>query len=185
VVVIGGGMTAVDAAVQSRLLGAEQVTIVYRRGPESMSASTVEQHWAQIHGVTIRHWAAPKEVMSERGVLCGMRFATTALKEGKLVETGEFFTLEADMVLRAIGQTYVAEPAGAAIKLKGGRIVTNEDGQTSLARVWAGGDCRHGGRDLTVEAVEHGKRSAVSIDLALRNLAAAAEPQQTLETQHG
>src|SRR5207245_10423812 len=108
-----------------------------------------------------------------------------ALKEGKLVETGEFFTLEADMVLRAIGQTYVAEPAGATIKLNGGRIATNEDGLTSRARVWAGGDCRHGGRDLTVEAVEHGKRSAVSIDLALRKPAAAAEPQSTLENQHG
>jgi dihydropyrimidine dehydrogenase (NAD+) subunit PreT len=185
VVVIGGGMTAVDAAVQSRLLGAEQVTIVYRRGPEAMSASTVEQQWAQTHGVTIRHWATPMEVISEGGELCGMRFAATALKEGKLVETGEFFTLEADMVLRAIGQTHVAEPAGAAIKLKGGRIATNDDGLTSLARVWAGGDCRHGGRDLTVEAVEHGKRSAVSIDLALRNLPAAAEPQRNLETQHG
>ena len=89
------------------------------------------------------------------------------------------------MVLRAIGQTYVAEPAGPAIELKGGRIVTDEDGLTSRARVWAGGDCRHGGRDLTVEAVEHGKRSAVSIDLALRNPAAAAQPQRTLETQHG
>lgn len=185
VVVIGGGMTAVDAAVQSRLLGAEQVTIVYRRGPEALSASTVEQQWAQTHGVTIRHWAAPKEVISEGGELCGMRFAGTALKEGKLVETGEFFTLEADMVLRAIGQTYVAEPAGATIKLNGGRIATNEDGLTSRARVWAGGDCRHGGRDLTVEAVEHGKRSAVSIDLALRKPAAAAEPQSTLENQHG
>jgi len=67
VVVIGGGMTAVDAAVQSRKLGAEEVTIVYRRGAEAMSASAVEQQWAQTNGVTIRHWAAPKEVLSERG----------------------------------------------------------------------------------------------------------------------
>ncbi|MCF8205864.1 MAG: FAD-dependent oxidoreductase, partial [Methylotenera sp.] len=49
VVVIGGGMTAVDAAVQSKLLGAEQVTMVYRRGPESLSASLHEQQWAQTH----------------------------------------------------------------------------------------------------------------------------------------
>ncbi len=183
VVVIGGGMTAVDAAVQSRKLGAEQVTIVYRRGPEAMSASVVEQQWAQTHGVHIRHWAAPREVISVDGELRGMRFAATALRDGKLVETGEQFTLEADMVLKAIGQSYVAEPVGPSIELKGGRIATDDEGRTSHARVWAGGDCRHGGRDLTVEAVEHGKRAAVSIHLALSAPAAARQP--VLETSHG
>lgn len=167
VVVIGGGMTAVDAAVQSRKLGAEAVTIVYRRGAEAMLASAVEQQWAQTNGVTIRHWAAPKEVLSEGGAVKGMRFAATALSGGKLVETGETFTLDADMVLKAIGQTFVAEPVGKGIALEGGRIVTDAEGQTSLARVWAGGDCRVGGRDLTVEAVEHGKVAAVSIHAAL------------------
>ena len=167
VVVIGGGMTAVDAAVQSRLLGAEQVTMVYRRGLDGLSASTHEQHWAQTNGVTIRCWARPLGIEAEGGVLRGMRFATTAMRDGQLVDTGEQFFLEADMVLRAIGQTYQPEPAGSAIELQGGRISTDADGQTSLARVWAGGDCRAGGRDLTVEAVEHGKRAAVSIDRAL------------------
>ena len=167
VVVIGGGMTAVDAAVQSRKLGAEEVTIVYRRGAESMSASRVEQQWAQTNGVHIRHWAAPKELLCEDGAVTGMRFAATALRDGKLIETGETFTLEADMVLKAIGQTYVAEPAGKAIALQGGRIATDDAGRTSLARVWAGGDCRAGGRDLTVEAVEHGKVAALSIHEAL------------------
>ncbi|MFY3384347.1 NAD(P)-dependent oxidoreductase [Paracidovorax sp. MALMAid1276] len=167
VVVIGGGMTAVDAAVQSRKLGAEEVTIVYRRGAEAMSASVVEQQWAQTNGVTIRHWAAPQEVLCENGAVTGVRFAATALRGGKLVETGETFTLAADMVLKAIGQTYVAEPAGAAIALQGGRIATDDQGRTSVARVWAGGDCRVGGRDLTVEAVEHGKVAAVSIHEAL------------------
>ena len=167
VVVIGGGMTAVDAAVQSRKLGAEEVTIVYRRGAEAMSASAVEQQWAQTNGVTIRHWAAPKEVLSEGGAVKGVRFAATALSGGKLVETGETFTLDADMVLKAIGQTFVAEPVGSRIALEGGRIATDAEGQTSLARVWAGGDCRVGGRDLTVEAVEHGKVAAVSIHAAL------------------
>ena len=71
------------------------------------------------------------------------------------------------MVLRAIGQTFQAEPAGNAIALQGGRIATDDAGRTSLARVWAGGDCRVGGRDLTVEAVEHGKVAAVSIHEAL------------------
>lgn len=167
VVVIGGGMTAVDAAVQARKLGAQEVSIVYRRGADAMSASAVEQAWAQTNGVTIRHWAAPKEVLCEGGAVKGVRFAATALLGGKLAETGETFTLEADMVLKAIGQTYVPEPAGSAIELKGGRILTDAEGRTSLARVWAGGDCRAGGRDLTVEAVEHGKVAARSIHAAL------------------
>lgn len=167
VIVIGGGMTAVDAAVQSRLLGAEQVTMVYRRGPDGLSASTHEQQWAQTNGVTIRCWTRPLGVEAQGGVLRGMRFATTKLEDGQLVDTGEQFFVEADLVLRAIGQTYEAEPAGNAIELQGGRIKTDADGQTSLARVWAGGDCRFGGRDLTVEAVEHGKRAAISIDRAL------------------
>lgn len=170
VVVIGGGMTAVDAAVQSKLLGAEQVTMVYRRGIDGLSASTHEQHWAQTNGVTVRCWARPLAVEADSGVLRGMRFAATTLADGKLVDTGEQFFIEADLVLRAIGQTFEA-PAGTAIELQGGRIKTDADGQTSLARVWAGGDCRAGGRDLTVEAVEHGKRAAVSIHAALTEVA--------------
>ncbi|MGH7185309.1 MAG: FAD-dependent oxidoreductase, partial [Pseudomonadota bacterium] len=73
----------------------------------------------------------------------------------------------ADMVLRAIGQSFVAEPVGAAIELKAGRITTDEQGRTSHPKVWAGGDCRVGGRDLTVEAVQHGKVAAQSIHAAL------------------
>jgi len=171
VVVIGGGMTAVDAAVQSRLLGAEQVTMVYRRGPEGLSASGYEQNWAQTNGVTIRCWARPLAVEAEGGVLTGMRFAATKLEGSKLVDTGEQFTIEADMVLRAIGQTYQPEAAGGSIALEGGRIKTDEQFRTSVARVWAGGDCRVGGRDLTVEAVEHGKRAAESIHAALTGVA--------------
>jgi dihydropyrimidine dehydrogenase (NAD+) subunit PreT len=167
VLVIGGGMTAVDAAVQSKLLGAEAVTMVYRRGIDGLSASTHEQHWAQTHGVTIRCWARPLSVEEAGGVLRGMRFAATRLEGGRLVDTGEQFFLEADMVLRAIGQSYDAAPAGGAIELQGGRIKTDDQFRTSVARVWAGGDCRHGGRDLTVEAVEHGKRAAESIHASL------------------
>lgn len=167
VVVIGGGMTAVDAAVQARLLGAEEVTIVYRRGQDAMSASTVEQQWAQTHGVTIRLWAAPQELLVHNGAVTGIRLAATQQVDGKLQTTGETTELAADMVLKAIGQSYVAEPAGARIALKNGRIATDDEGQTSMERVWAGGDCRFGGRDLTVEAVEHGKRAAQSMHRVL------------------
>ena len=167
VVVIGGGMTAVDAAVQSRKLGAEEVTMVYRRGPDAMSASGHEQHWAQQNGVTIRHWAAPLEVLSEGGHVTGMRFATTRVEGGKLVQTGETFTLAADSVLKAIGQTFVGQPLAAMVELQDGRIRTDAQGRSSHPKIWAGGDCRVGGRDLTVEAVEHGKVAARAIHAML------------------
>jgi dihydropyrimidine dehydrogenase (NAD+) subunit PreT len=177
VVVIGGGMTAVDAAVQSRKLGAEDVTIVYRRGPGDMSASSHEQDWAQKNGVKLKHWAAPQEIRTHEGQVTGVRFAYTRLDGGKLVATGETFTLEADVVLKAIGQTF--EPgdlnagnsanATIAVDLKQGRIATDAQGRTSHAKIWAGGDCRFGGRDLTVEAVEHGKQAALSIHSSLQS----------------
>jgi dihydropyrimidine dehydrogenase (NAD+) subunit PreT len=189
VVVIGGGMTAVDAAVQSKKLGADDVTIVYRRGEEAMSASGYEQDWAKRCGVTIKHWAAPKEVLAEGGEVRGVRFARTRSDNGKLVETGETFVIPADMVFKAIGQSYEPAPAGAAIALKNGRIVTTEDGRTSHSKVWAGGDCTFGGRDLTVEAVEDGKRAAISVDKWLRGVAPAANapaaPLRKKEPQHG
>lgn len=163
VVVIGGGMTAVDAAVQSKKLGAREVTMVYRRGVEALSASTYEQEWAQKNGVTLRTWAAPKQILAEGGRVTGVEFAVTAEQGGKLVETGERFVIEADLVLKAIGQSFLADEV-PEIALKNGRIATDAAGKTSHAKVWAGGDCRFGGRDLTVEAVEHGKLAAISID---------------------
>ncbi|MFN0184743.1 MAG: NAD(P)-dependent oxidoreductase [Aquabacterium sp.] len=167
VVVIGGGMTAIDAAVQCRLLGAQTATIVYRRGPASMPASRDEQDWAQRQGVTIRHWAAPQEVLADAGRLVGVRFAHTTLDaQGRLAQAGDGFTLAADMVLRAIGQTFVADATGA-LRLEAGRIHTDAQCRTSLGDVWAGGDCRAGGRDLTVEAVQDGKVAAQSIHAAL------------------
>ena len=164
VVVIGGGMTAVDAAVQSKLLGAQEVHMVYRRGPEHLSASNAEQEWAQTHGVTLHHWLAPEEIVGADGQASGVRFAHQALVDGKLQATGETHTLAADTVLKAIGQG-LGNPvlAQAGLALQDGRIATDAVGQTNLPGVWAGGDCRAGGLDLTVEAVEHGKQSARAI----------------------
>ena len=167
VLVIGGGMTAVDAAVQARLLGAETATIVYRRGADAMSASRHEQQWAQTQGVLIRHWATPIELLAADGHVTGMRFARTAMQEGRLTPTGEEFTLPADQVLRAIGQTFVPDAAAGVVELEAGRIRTDAEGRTNVPGVWAGGDCRCGGRDLTVEAVEHGKVAALSIHRSL------------------
>jgi dihydropyrimidine dehydrogenase (NAD+) subunit PreT len=71
------------------------------------------------------------------------------------------------MLFKAIGQTFVASPLGELLELKGGRIAINADRQTSLADVWAGGDCVPGD-DLTVNAVQDGKIAAAAIDRALR-----------------
>lgn len=168
VVVIGGGMTAVDAAVQSKLLGAEEVHMVYRRGPAQMGASEAEQDWAQTNGVTIHHWLAPKAILGENGHAVAVRFARQQMVNGQLVADGTHETFAVDMVFRAIGQkldTRVLE--GVGLELQKGRIVADVDGRTTVPGLWAGGDCRFGGRDLTVEAVEDGKRAALSIHAAL------------------
>jgi glutamate synthase (NADPH/NADH) small chain len=168
VVVIGGGMTAVDAAVQSKLLGAEQVHIVYRRGPATMGASRAEQDWALTHGVAIHHWLAPEAVLGAGGHVAGVRFARQALVGGALQATGLHETIEADMVLKAIGQQLDAPLlAGCGLTLQQGRIVADDDGRTGVAGLYAGGDGRLGGRDLTVEAVQDGKRAAQAIHAAL------------------
>lgn len=168
VVVIGGGMTAVDAAVQSKLLGAKVVHMVYRRGPEQMSASKAEQEWAQTNGVVLHQWLAPVEILGADGNARAVRFADQALVNGKLTPTGREITFDADTVLKAIGQTLGNPVLGeAGLQLEGGRIATDEDGKTNVPGIWAGGDCRAGGLDLTVEAVEHGKRSAKAIHAQL------------------
>ena len=160
-------MTAVDAAVQSRKLGAQSVTMVYRRGSADMGASGHEQAWALANGVHIQHWASPVQVLSENGQVSGVEFERTQMVGGKLQTGGERFVVAADVVLKAIGQTMVAQPLGSALELQSGRIRTDAQGQTSHPKVWAGGDCRAGGRDLTVEAVEHGKVAARAIHAAL------------------
>jgi glutamate synthase (NADPH/NADH) small chain len=168
VVVIGGGMTAVDAAVQSRLLGAEEVTIVYRRDETRMPASGYEREWAQRNGVTIRTWSVLESLDGEAGHVEGVTFAHVHEVGGKLEATGKRWHIAADTVLKAIGQTLVlADPRLATLALRGGRIAVDGEGRTSLPKVWAGGDCTYGGQDLTVEAVEHGKIAAHSIDRAL------------------
>ncbi len=164
VVVIGGGMTAVDAAVQSKLLGAEEVTIVYRRGQEAMSASKYEQDLAQQKGVRIVCNAAPVGIEGN-GALSGVTFAYTEARDGKLVVTDETFTLPADQVFKAIGQTLAETPE--ALKLDGRKIAVDGAGRTSVAGVWAGGDCAAGGDDLTVTAVAEGRDAALDIHATL------------------
>jgi dihydropyrimidine dehydrogenase (NAD+) subunit PreT len=168
VVVIGGGMTAIDAAVQSKRLGADAVTIVYRRGPEQMKASRFERELAQTSGVVIRYWARPVSLEGHGGALSGVVFENTHEQEGVLAAPGSVFRVEADMLFTAIGQRGTPEALGrAAIDVRDGRIVVDAERRTSLERVWAGGDCVFGGQDLTVSAVEDGKQAARSIAAAL------------------
>lgn len=169
VVVIGGGMTAVDAAVQARLLGAEEVTIAYRRGKEMMNASQWEQDLAAQKGVVIRHWLSPVRVLSENGRVAGIELQYMHLVDGKLGATGETVTIPCDQVFKAIGQRLMGETTGG-LTLESGKILVDEEGRTSRDKVWAGGDCALGGEDLTVTAVAEGRDAAESIHRTLMGL---------------
>jgi dihydropyrimidine dehydrogenase (NAD+) subunit PreT len=166
VVVIGGGMTAIDVAVQSKLLGAEDVTILYRRGKAQMKASEFEQDLAQTKGVKIKHWVAPKKVVVKNGKAVGLVCDYLTEKKGKLSPSGETFEIAADTIFKAIGQSYV-DATGGALQLSGGRIVVDAEKRASVAGIWAGGDCADGGKDLTVAAVDDGRRAAESINAYL------------------
>jgi glutamate synthase (NADPH/NADH) small chain len=170
VVVIGGGMTAIDAAVQSKLLGAEEVTICYRRGKEHMNASEFEQDLATSKGVVVRHWLQPKRVVVQFGKAAGIELEYTEIEDGKLVGTGETVHIEADQIFKAIGQTFdlsTLNSTGSTIRMEGGKIAVDAEGRTSLPKVWAGGDCVAAGEDLTVSAVAQGRDAAESIHRAL------------------
>jgi glutamate synthase (NADPH/NADH) small chain len=161
VVVIGGGMTAVDAAVQSRLLGAETVTIAYRRAQARMPASRYEQELATSKGVRILGGVVLKGVHGDGAV----REVELDRVDEEMRPTGETLRLPCDQLLRAIGQA----PDGLPAELIGerGRIEVNGRGRTRLAGVWAGGDCVAGGSDLTVTAVAQGRDAADDIHGAL------------------
>jgi len=169
VVVIGAGNTAIDIATQAKRLGAEDVTIVYRRGVETMSATWKEQEWAQTNGVKIKHWAQPRRLIgwSANGAGSAVReieFEYTQLDDdGRLMGTGDTFTLLADHVFKAVGQTFVSDGLTAdLLEHDGDLIAVNADCQTSLPDVFAGGDCVPG-TFLTVAAVEDGKVAAAAI----------------------
>lgn len=160
VVVIGGGMTAIDAAVQARALGADEVTVAYR-GPQSrMKASPFEQELAQTKGVALQFEMQPKRVVAKGGKVVAVEFE----------RRGESVTVACDQVFKAIGQSFAPgslNGSSPSITLDGGRIAVNGDGRTSLASVWAGGDCTNSGDDLTVTAVAQGRDAAESIHRAL------------------
>ncbi|CUH68747.1 NAD-dependent dihydropyrimidine dehydrogenase subunit PreT [Thalassovita autumnalis] len=160
VVVIGGGMTAVDAAVQAKLLGALNVSLVYRRGKDRMNASAFEQELAATKGVRIITNASPKAVIGN-GAVQEIEFEYT---DDDLQATGQTVRLAADQVFKAIGQQLGGDDLPAVER---GKITVSGAGRTSMAGVWAGGDCASGGDDLTVTAVAEGRDAAEDIHAAL------------------
>ena len=167
-VVIGGGMTAIDAAVQTKMLGAEEVTLVYRRGIENMNASVFEQDLAKVNGVMTRTWLQPVRVLGNEGAVTGVEFAYMHTNAGVYEPTGENLTIACEKVLKAIGQQYSDSWEHDSIVLENGRIKVDADRKTSDTRIWAGGDCIAGGEDLTVAAVQDGKLAAESIHSSLK-----------------
>ena len=167
-VVIGAGNTAIDMATQMARLGADQVTLVYRRGVDTMSATGHEQEIAKANGVRLVTWAAPREVLLDaEGRVAGMRFEITRERDGQLSGTGETFDVEADAVFKAIGQGFdgdsLSDAMASELERDGERIRVDDAFRTSLPRVYAGGDCVAPGQDLTVQAVQHGKLAAHAI----------------------
>ena len=170
IVVIGGGMTAIDIAVQSKLLGAEQVTIAYRRSKNIMAASEYEQALAKKHDVQIQYNMSPKRLITDDSHVTAIEFdVMKSQNDGSLKASGENITLKADVVFKAIGQKLVTEglTENNSLEIEKGRIVVDEHRKTSLTKVWAGGDCVLDGDNLTVSAVQDGKLAAISINETL------------------
>ncbi len=112
-------------------------------------------------------------LISHQGAVREIEFEYTQLDDqGRLIGTGETFSLLCDVIFKAIGQKLVKDPvngkAHESLDLANGKIVVNDDMQTSLPNVWAGGDCVASGIDLTVQGVEDGKVAAIAIDRYLR-----------------
>ncbi len=167
VVVIGGGNTAVDIAIQMKKLGAEFVTIAYRRGTEHMGATHHEQDLAQKNGVVIKPFVRPAKIYADGKKAMAIDLEYTEIDSaGKLKGTGKLLTIPAVQIFKAIGQTLSEKEIQASVpglKISGGKIHVNEELETSLPQVYAGGDCVALGEDLTVTSVAHGKRAAESI----------------------
>ncbi|MGC2161804.1 MAG: NAD(P)-dependent oxidoreductase [Silvibacterium sp.] len=165
VAVIGAGNTAIDAANAAARLGAREVHMVYRRGPEQMSAFAFEYEHAKQEGVRFLWHVKAERVEGANRVEALRLVKLEAAHDGSLVpKPGEAFRLPVDLVVLAIGQgTHTDFLRGGRIKLERGRIVIDrETGQTSDPRYFAGGDCVNGGREV-VDAVADGKRAGIGI----------------------
>jgi glutamate synthase (NADPH/NADH) small chain len=170
VIVIGAGNTAIDAACAAKRLGAETVTIVYRRQRENISAFGFEYEHALKEGVRFRWAALPISLRADTDGITLTCVSVARDEAGLLVplEDSEF-TLECDVVIPAIGQSPLLDLLSQArgVALERGRVVIDRaTGQTTNPKYFAGGDCVNGGREV-VDAVADGKRAARGIAAAL------------------
>jgi dihydropyrimidine dehydrogenase (NAD+) subunit PreT len=169
VAVIGGGNTAIDAVTQARRLGARDAVVIYRRTQADMSAYDFEQELAKVDGAHFLFNVVPLAVLSNStGCVTGLKLARSSSTNGRLqVLPDTEFVEPFDMVIKAIGEE---KQAGLLKKLfpaleldKRGVVVRNADtGQTNLPKVFTGGDCANGGREV-VNAVAEGKKAARGI----------------------
>lgn len=175
VAVIGGGNTAVDAVTQSAMAGAERVYLVYRRGREHMRGYPHDVERALAQGVEFVLWSAPERVEGDGEVERLVCTRTELDGEGNVVPIdGTEYAIPVDRVFRATGQEKRVSMLSAidGVELdSSGRVVVNDEYRTGNARIWAGGDCVNGGKEV-VNAVQHGKLAARSIDELLRSAAA-------------
>jgi dihydropyrimidine dehydrogenase (NAD+) subunit PreT len=170
VLVVGAGNTAIDAAIAAVRLGSIDVYIVYRRGPEQMSAFAFEYEHARSEGVKFLWHVQPIRIYGDRTVERIELTRLVATEDGSIVpEPGSEFSLETDLVVLSIGQGthagFLAESGGrsAKVELERGRILIDRStGQTSNPKFFAGGDCTNGGREV-VDAVADGKRAGIGI----------------------
>lgn len=168
IAVIGMGMTAIDAATQAKRLGAKEVTMLYRRTQEEMPCTQHELDIAMLDGCKIMWLAAPKELEGVDGkvtqIICSVMQLGESDASGRRspVETGETFSLDVDMVIKAAGQMPFEELImNNGIMNNKGKIGINNY-ETNIKGVFAGGDAVNGGKEV-VDAVQAGKDSAVAI----------------------
>jgi glutamate synthase (NADPH/NADH) small chain len=182
VVVIGAGNTAVDCATIAKRLGAERVTMVYRRTQKEMTAYPFEFEFAKKEGIEFRFLTQPVEVLLQDGRVMGLKCVRMRLgapdATGRPVPVpvaGSEFVLACDQVVKAIGQEKPALAELLGLKTEKGFIKVDPDYQTSLPRVYAGGDCiRAKGPASTVMAVQDGKLAARAIHRRLVSSPGAA-----------
>ena len=151
--------------MQSRLLGAETVTIVYRRGRERMGASRYEQDHAQQSGVRIIANATPVRVIGNGARARGRVRVHRGGAGGPARHRPDASGSRPTRCSTPSASGSAGVPAGLGIS--GGKIVVTGPGRTSLPGVWAGGDCATGGDDLTVTAVAEGRDAAEDIHATL------------------
>jgi len=167
IIVIGGGNTAIDAAIQAKKLGSPNVALVYRRGESQMGATAFEVELARKNGISI-HLCSKPITLHGKNSITAITFEHTTIKNGKLTGTGEAYILDCDMLLKAIGQK-LAGTGLQDLATQDGKLVISENYQTSNKKIFAGGDCVLTGEDLTVQAVEDGKQAAIAMDIWLRD----------------